>query len=240
MMNSPSTPAPPSPPSPAPMPGAPGPSLPLTCPKCGIAVTPSDRFCPSCGAPIPGPAPTMPPGAAPPVDIRQRVDQDRGFLKKLQLIIPGFRGYRQGEDLRESDSVLRLQVADKVHNATAALTQRRQSLATAGQFNSLNDLALAIADLNRLEGEIRHAEQGYTGISPALRVSLPGQDQLYEYDYGFALAANDLVNTVAGLPSPSADPQTVQQSTALVRQMVNRLEQAFKARMSTIQQVRVP
>ncbi|MCI4358188.1 MAG: zinc ribbon domain-containing protein [Thermoplasmata archaeon] len=200
-------------------------------------MSPSAQFCPTCGAPISA-TQAAAPGA--PVDIRTRVDQDRGILKRLQLLIPGYRGYRQGEDLREADSVLRLQVADRVHSATALLTQRRQALATAGRYDTLNDLALAIADLTRLEGEIRHAEQGYTGISPALRVSVTGQDQLYEYDYGFVLAANDLVTTLSGLPDPNANPASVQQATETVRDMVARLEKAFQARLTTIQQVQVP
>jgi hypothetical protein len=226
----------PAPSSTAPAPASGGPPPATACPKCGAPVGASSRFCPACGAPL-GPAPAS--GAAPPVDIRQRVDEDRGILKKIQLLVPGFRGYRQGEDLREADSVLRLEIADKVRGAINVLTQRRQALATAGRYDSLNDLALSIADLNRLEGEIRHAEQGYTGISPALRVSIPGQNKLYEYDYGFILAANDIVQTVSGLSDPSAPPATVAQSTARVREMVTRLEQAFQARIRAIQQVQV-
>ena len=88
---------------------------------------PSNRFCPACGQAI---SPATGTAATPPVDIRQRVDEDRGVLKKLQLLVPGFRGYRQGEDLREADSVLRLQVADKVHSTISLLTQRRQALST--------------------------------------------------------------------------------------------------------------
>ncbi|EQD65037.1 hypothetical protein B2A_01749, partial [mine drainage metagenome] len=42
------------------------------------------------------------PGPLPP-DLRERVDQDRGSLKRLQLMVPGYRAYRQGEDIREAD-----------------------------------------------------------------------------------------------------------------------------------------
>ena len=66
------------------------------CPKCGATLLPGLRFCNACGASL---APTAAaPGAAasPPVDLRQRVDQDRGVLKRLQLLIPGYRGYRRG------------------------------------------------------------------------------------------------------------------------------------------------
>jgi hypothetical protein len=223
-------PAPPSAPGAS---GAPSAAAPASCPKCHAPVAPSDRFCPACGASLAPPAPSA---GAPPVDLRTKVDQDRGALKKLQLLIPGYRGYRQGEDLREADSVLRLQVADKVHGAITTLQQRRQSLSQAGKFDGLVDLSQAAADLMRLEGEIRHAEQGYTGISPALRVNLAGQDKLYEYDYGFVLAANDLGSSVAALVDPAQDATA---AIANVRSMTTRLEQAFKARIQVIQGARV-
>ncbi|MCI4349607.1 MAG: zinc ribbon domain-containing protein [Thermoplasmata archaeon] len=232
-----------SPPGPPPQ----GPIAPsLACPKCQSAVRASDRFCPACGAtlggsampppPPPPPGPSAGVGAPPPVDIRQRVDDDRGILKKIQLLVPGFRGYRQGEDLREADSVLRLQVADKVHRTTAILADRRQALAAAGQYDGLTDLALALADLQRLEGEIRHAEQGYTGLSAAVRVDLPAQETLYQYDYGFATAADDLANAASSLSDASTPPGP---AIATVRSMVSRLEQAFKARISVIEKVAV-
>ena len=50
-------------------------------------------------------------------DLRNKVEEDRGLLKKIQLGIPGFRGYRQKEDLRIADSLLRMQVADLLRSA---------------------------------------------------------------------------------------------------------------------------
>lgn len=40
------------------------------------------------------------------MDLRSKVEDDRGMLTKIQLGIPGFRGYRQKEDLRIADSRL--------------------------------------------------------------------------------------------------------------------------------------
>ena len=184
---------------------------PVTSPKCGTAAPAGARFCNACGTSLPGLpagspgpfAPSAPPSGAPPgpgappIDIRQRVDQDRGVLKRLQLLIPGFRGYRQGEDIREADSFLRIQVADKIKNARATVENSRQALANAGQFQVLNDLSPLIANLWQLEGEIRHAEQGYTGLSPAVRINPQQLDRLFEYDYGFAQAADELNQTLS-------------------------------------------
>ncbi|MGI0155678.1 MAG: zinc ribbon domain-containing protein, partial [Thermoplasmata archaeon] len=154
----------------------------VVCPKCGASYPAGPKFCKQCGTPLPStpPAPMGPGGSPPappsapapaatpapgatPVDLRQKVDDDRGMIKRLQLLVPGYRAYREGEDIRAADSLLRLQVADKIKNARATVENTRQALVQANQFTALNDLAPLIADLWRLEGEIRNAEQGYTG-----------------------------------------------------------------------------
>jgi len=178
---------------------------------------------------------------APPVDIRQSVDDSRGVLKRLQLLIPGFRGYRQGEDIREADSFLRIQVADKLKNARTTIENSRSSLSNAAQFQTLRDLSPIIADLMGLEGRIRHAEQGYTGISPAVRANPQQLDRLYEYDYGFVQAADQLNQTIAPLPSlaTGSDASVLQALVATARGQISQLDQAFKARMQVIEGIRV-
>jgi zinc-ribbon domain len=230
----------------------------MTCPKCGAAVPVGNRFCNACGAAMTSPSASTAPSTAPatsapgtsvpstaatgtPVDLRERVDQDRGVLKRLQLLVPGYRGYRQATDIQEADSLLRVQVADKIKNARATLENTRQALVQASQFGSLNDLAPLIADLMRLEGEIRHAEQGYTGISPAVRIQPQQLDRLYEYDFGFAHAGDQLAQTIAPLPGLASGPNSSQVGgvIATARGQVNQLDQAFKARIQAIEGIRV-
>ena len=226
-------------------PAAPPAGGPITCPKCGATSAPGTRFCSACGSSLftqgGSSTGTAAPSGAPPVDIRERVDQDRGVLKRLQLLIPGFRGYRQGEDIRAADSFIRIQVADRIKNARTTIENSRSSLSNAGQFQALNDLAPVIADLMRLEGQIRFAEQGYTGLTPALRINPQQLDRLYEYDYGFVQAADQLNQTAASLPSiatGSNSPQVTSLVTT-VRGQVSQLEQAFKARIQVIEGIRV-
>jgi hypothetical protein len=183
------------------------------------------------------------PGAAasPPVDLRERVDQDRGVLKRLQLLIPGYRGYRQGEDDRAADNLLRIQTADKIRNARTTLENVRTTLSNAGQFSALTDLAPLLSDLQRFEGEVRAAEQGYTGISPSVRINPQQLDRLYEYDYGFVVAADQLDQTVSELPGAAVNPSpnAVTGILARARAQVSQLEQAWKARLQAIEGTRI-
>jgi len=241
----------PPPPPPPPPPSASATTLVAVCPKCGTPAPAGARFCNACGSSLTltaqgsstGTQGAPPPPGAPPVDLRERVDNDRGVLKRLQLLVPGFRGYRQGEDIREADALLRLQVADKLKNARQTVENARSSLSNAGQYTVLNDLAPLLADLQRLEGSIRHAEQGYTGISPAVRINPQQLDRLYEYDYGFAQAGDQLAQTIAPLPALAAsagpDPAGLQTLVATARTQVSQLDQAFRARVQAIEGIRV-
>ncbi len=216
-----------------------------TCPACHASVAPGNRFCPACGASLAPTAPAAsapsPPAGNPPVDIRNRVDDDRGALKRLQLLIPGFRGYREGEDLRAADSILRREVADRVARSRGSVESARSTLTNAGRFDRLNDLAQLIADLQRLEGEIRHAEQGYTGISPAVRANPAVVDRLYEYDYGFASAADTLARGLDALgpAAASGDAAAIAAAVSSARNEVSQLDSAFKVRLRAVQGIQV-
>jgi hypothetical protein len=155
------------------------------------------------------------------------------------LLLPGFRGYRQGEDDRAADSLLRLQVADRVHRAAGIVTTARSALSNSGQFAQLNDLAQVASELNVLEGQIRHAEQGYAGISPSVRMSPASLDQLYEYDYGFVAAADSLTQALAPLNVPSPSPSDAAGAIQNARDMLRQLTAAFQARTKAVQGVQV-
>ncbi len=117
------------------------------------------------------------------VDLRDKVEEDRGLIKKIQLCIPGFRGYRQKEDFRIADSLLRQQLADELkNNVLLPLEQTREPASRALELDLMNDLAAVISQAKTAEAKIRHAEQGYTGISPATRIKKAELNNLYEYD----------------------------------------------------------
>ncbi len=116
-------------------------------------------------------------------DLRDKVEDDRGLIKKIQLCVPGFRGYRQKEDVRLGDALLRQQLADEVkNNVLLPLEQIRESAGRALELDLMNDMAKVISQAKTTEAKIRHAEQGYSGISPATRINKTELNTMYEYD----------------------------------------------------------
>lgn len=115
-------------------------------------------------------------------DIRERIEEDRGLLKKIQMYIPGFRGYRRREDIRDADVMLRIQLADRIGQVRRSLEECRGALVKNLATDHLNDIGGLINSYKRLEGEVRHAESGYSGIASDLNVKEAELDKLYECD----------------------------------------------------------
>ena len=133
------------------------------------------------------------------VDIRDQVEDDRGLLKKIQLVIPGFRGYRKREDIRAADSILRLQMADGLIQVRQGLEEARSSMVEEYQSKNIDRIGGAINHVRTLEGKVRHAEQGYSGFSPAVRIEEAELNRLYEYDASMIRSIQSLDQSQASL-----------------------------------------
>lgn len=132
-------------------------------------------------------------------DFRENVEADRGLIKKIQLAVPGFRGYRQKEDIRISDSMLRIEIANLINSKViSTLEEARLSAAKALEMDVMNDFANTITEAKTIEAKVRHAVQGYSGISAAVNVGTDELNKLYEYD-------SAIVDTIEEIGKVSGD-----------------------------------
>ena len=174
-------------------------------------------------------------------DIRKQVEADRGPQKKLELLVPGLRGYRTLEDLRVADSLLRNQVADKLNQTKGNLEGVRKQIATAGDYTNLTTVGSLISQAQQLSGEVRHAEQGYSGWVAAISINADRLNKLYDYDYDFVSSAVQLL----ALTSPSSliydasAPASIQVGLAKVSAAVADFKQKWAVRMEAIKNILV-
>lgn len=126
-------------------------------------------------------------------DLRTTVEDNRGMLKKIQLVIPRYREYRLREDLRIADNLLRVYLADTMHSHVQNSIERAiEALSASNELNVLGEVGKIGATVKGLEAKIRHAEQGYSGISPADVISEKNLNRLYEYDLKIITLLADL------------------------------------------------
>lgn len=177
------------------------------------------------------------PGPVP--DIRNVVEQNRGLLKKIQLHIPGFREYRSGDDLRVADQLLRKQISMVLNNAIKNLQLQRTRLAQEGKFQILTSIGSALSALQQLDGEISHSSQGYSGISPSIRMDDRKLNSLYSYDLDFVQASEK----ISRMADPSSDDQIsdaeYRNRMADLVAAINDTKRAWERRMETVQGIMV-
>lgn len=170
-------------------------------------------------------------------DIRQQVEDNRGIAKKLELLIPGLRGYRTKEDLRASDSLLRNQVADKLDHVRDNLQQLRKQVAANNDLTNLTNVGSLMAQVQTLSGEVRHAAQGYSGWVAPIQMTDDKLNKLYEYDYSFVSAIWQLDQATAPgtLSYDGAAPNSIQTALNGFVRSVADIKQKWSQRIDAIQ-----
>jgi len=170
-------------------------------------------------------------------DIRQQVDDNRGIAKKLELLIPGLRGYRNKEDIRVSDELLRNQVADRLDHVKDNLQQLRKQVAVSNDLTNLTSIGSLMAQVQTLSGEVRHAAQGYAGWVAPIRIDENKLNKLYDYDYSFVSAVFQLdeATSPGKLTYDSTAPNTIQASLGVFVTSVADIRQKWSQRMEAIE-----
>jgi hypothetical protein len=174
-------------------------------------------------------------------DIRQQVDDSRGFQKKLELLVPGLRGYRTQEDIRVSDDMLRNQVADKLDQTKSNLEDLRKQMVTAGDFTNLTPVGTVIFQIQQISGQVRHAQQGYSGFVANISINTQRLNKLYEYDYDFVNSAVQLVTqtSMQNLRYDPTAPGNIQTKISTISSMVYDFKQKWAVRMEAIENILV-
>jgi hypothetical protein len=171
--------------------------------------------------------------------IRQQVQDSQGFQKKLELLIPGLRGYRNQEDIRVSDDMLRNQVADKLDQAKGNLESLRTQIVTAGDFTNLSTVGSLIFQIQQVSGLVRHAQQGYSGFVANISINVDKLNKLYEYDYNFVSSAVQLLQATSpqSLAYDTTAPNSIQPKiTAIVADLAD-FKQKWNVRMEAVENI---
>ncbi|OPY27274.1 MAG: hypothetical protein A4E28_02092 [Methanocella sp. PtaU1.Bin125] len=167
------------------------------------------------------------------VDLREKVVQDRGIIAKIQSYIPGFSGYRAKEDLRAADNMLRLQLADRLAAVRADIEACRAAMVEDGQIEGLDRVGTLINKFKAVEGEVRHAAQGYSGISAKIRVGEAELSKLYEYDLGLLTAAAAMGEDAAKLKAVT-DGAAIRDGLSRLSAGIDGFAATFRKRMQVV------
>ncbi|QOJ78517.1 hypothetical protein IG193_07110 [Infirmifilum lucidum] len=149
-------------------------------------------------------------------------------LEKMELLIPGFRGYKQKELLREDDALVRRKISSilddarvKVERLITAVKKKNISIAL-----RLDDLRLELMKASQM---IKHASYGYSGLFDRAKVEESELQRLLEYDYKLVSEASRIMEKVLELTTIT-DPQEFMEKLNATIDLVRQLEDDIKMR----------
>lgn len=170
-------------------------------------------------------------------DIRERIEDDRGLLKKIQTYIPGFRGYRRREDIRDADRMLRAQLSQKIALQRRGLEECRGILIRGPGSKELDMIGGLINQFKKVEGQVAHAPVGYSGIAADISVKEEELDRLYEYDASMLDHLASMAASIESLKNSlmAADESTIFKDMMNIKARSTDFEDKFGARLRVIE-----
>jgi len=116
------------------------------------------------------------------MDYRQTVEDSKGGLERLASKIPGYPGYKEKEDRRAADKLLREHVAGQLDQQRRRLAELQRDLLEGGGLLVIDDLERAVTKVQKLADRIRTASYGYAGLFDDVKVKEGQLDALYQFD----------------------------------------------------------
>ncbi|OPY27343.1 MAG: hypothetical protein A4E31_01209 [Methanomassiliicoccales archaeon PtaU1.Bin030] len=170
-------------------------------------------------------------------DIRQRVKEDQGILKKIQMFVPGFRGYRQREDLRDADRMLRDQLAKKLGAQREEIEEARSLVTKSFKSKELELMGKVINQYKKTEGLVSHSSPGYSGISADIQFKQDEISRLYDYDASMIDGLESMQQAIDAIKAAleAEENQQARKSIAQLRALIENFEDQFKRRIDIIQ-----
>ena len=172
-------------------------------------------------------------------DLRDKIVENRGTWKKLQLKIPGLREYRSLEDLRAADQLLRKQVSDNLNESKNKVEDLRKAVTTKGDFGNLTLIGSTISKIQQISGVLQHSQQGSAGISPNIRIDDGVLNKLYEYDFNFVNTVEQIFSSCSSSTSEYNSGKSVQEITSKISSMLDDLDHSWKQRLESVENILV-
>ena len=157
--------------------------------------------------------------------------KETSIVEKLELIVPGFHGYKKKELLREDDRLIRGKVAEILGQAKRELERalQRCAMVNCQQLMAIENMR---KKLMMIESRVRHAEAGYRGYFDRVKFKEKELNRLIEYDARMIELAEDILNGAKALNGQIADPQALGIAILNLDDKIVNFEEVLSQRMS--------
>lgn len=115
-------------------------------------------------------------------NLKDLVGSGKNGFQKLIEKIPGIRGYKQKEDRRDTDKIVRETIAKRFEEQWTRIGAIQRDLIKKGDLAAVSGLETAALKIRQFIDRIKNASYGYAGMMDAVKVDDAALEQLYDYD----------------------------------------------------------
>ncbi|WP_297535589.1 hypothetical protein [Thermococcus sp.] len=157
--------------------------------------------------------------------------EETSIVEKLELLVPGFHGYKKKELLREDDRLIRGKVADLLAQAKRELERalQRCAMVNCQQLMGIENLR---KKLMMLHSRVLHAEAGYRGYFDRIKFREEELKRLLEYDAKMIELAEGILSEAKNLNAQIANPQALGMAVLNLDDKLVNFEEVLGQRMS--------
>ena len=167
-------------------------------------------------------------------DLTEKIQASQRKFENLVGKVPGYAGYKQKEQRREADKLLRLHVARQYEEQLRRLNEVQYTLTSRGRLASIVSLERAAMKLQLLIDRIKTASYGYSGLFDAIKVDEEALDRLYSFDLAMLEGVSELSAVLDRLSEAAeAEATTAAEANDLVA-VLDRLNTTFSQRHDVI------
>jgi len=153
-------------------------------------------------------------------DRLDKAKSQQGALEKLASKLPFYKGYKEKELRRETDKLLREDLAIQVKVQWQRVADLQRQLVDEGLLVYVDDLQAAESRLRRFMDRIRNASYGYGGVFDVAKVDEATLDALYNFDMSLinqinAIAAS-LDSVQEAIDAKSGIPGTIREAVSVI------------------------
>lgn len=150
--------------------------------------------------------------------IYQKVTDSMDIFKKLASKIPGFKGYVERQNRRDSDKLIRDTLFRRFRELEGRVSDLQVEFINQGEIEQTDDLEKAALRLRTFADKVRTAPRGYAGLFDAIKVNEPELAKLYEFDASLLDKADEVARAIEniqesvgteGLPAAIRNLQTL-------------------------------
>ncbi len=147
-----------------------------------------------------------------------------------EKVLPGYKGYREREDSRNSDKLLREMLAQKLKEGRARYDDRKADIANRGNLGLLGPAEKVTQTLSRVIDRLRYANYGFSGKWFGKdKIGIDHLEKVHAFDRQLAETTAQLLLDIAALELTDDDQELEVQLKGLAKE-IRSLDEALNER----------